>query len=225
MTLNISCRSLIKIELQIPRWRTKRPPCKGMAVSQAFMFHVKWYSLLHFALCQHLCWDFLFTYWLLVMLFPFQSIVPYATKCEAWGAKYKRYPAFSLALLVSSGLWCKNHRREINDVCYNPFFHPQSISKSIRQSISALKSIISNQSSLFFNKKGQRRRWRTAKCRHFVRHLGICYSIFVKFLQLMFGAITHNPVKKNEVSILINGSVTFNYSVSQLPFCPPSLNL
>ena len=31
--------------------------------------------------------------------------------------------------------------------------------------------------------------------------------------------------EKNEVSILINGWVTANYSVSQSPFCPPSWNL
>ena len=30
-----------------------------MAVSQAFMFHFKWYSLLHFAVCQFLCWALL----------------------------------------------------------------------------------------------------------------------------------------------------------------------
>ena len=30
--------------------------------------------------------------------------------------------------------------------------------------------------------------------------------------------------EKNEVSILINGWVTANYSVSQSPFCPPSWN-
>ena len=34
------------------KWR----PCKGMAVSQAFIFHFKWYSLLHFAVCQLQCW-------------------------------------------------------------------------------------------------------------------------------------------------------------------------
>ena len=58
--------------------------------------------------------------------------------------------------------------------------------------------------------------------RHFVRHLGICYRICVKLLQLMCAVITHNPVKKNDVSILINGWVTANYSVSRPPFCPPS---
>ena len=41
--------------------------------------------------------------------------------------------------------------------------------------------------------------------RHFVRHLGICYRICVKLLQLMSGVITQNSVKKNEVFILING--------------------
>ena len=60
MTPDISCRSLIQIGLQIPRWRTKWRPCKGMAVSQAFIFHFKWYSLLPFAICQLLGWAFLF---------------------------------------------------------------------------------------------------------------------------------------------------------------------
>ena len=31
-----------------------------MPVSQAFIFYFKWYSLLHFAVCQLLCWSFLF---------------------------------------------------------------------------------------------------------------------------------------------------------------------
>ena len=34
--------------------------CKAMAVSQAFIFYFKWYSILHFAVCQLLCWAFLF---------------------------------------------------------------------------------------------------------------------------------------------------------------------
>ena len=61
--------------------------------------------------------------------------------------------------------------------------------------------------------------------RHFVRHHGICYRICVKLLKLMCAVITHNSVKINEVSILINDRVTINYSVSQPPFCPPSWNL
>ena len=32
---------------------------KAMAVSQAFIFHFKCYSILHFAVCQFLCWAFL----------------------------------------------------------------------------------------------------------------------------------------------------------------------
>ena len=40
---------------------------------------------------------------------------------------------------------------------------------------------------------------------HFVRHLGICNPICVKLLQLMCAFIKYNSVKKNEVSILING--------------------
>ena len=63
MTLDISCRSLKEIGLEIPRWRTKCRPCKCMAVSQAFIFHFKWYSLLHFAVCQLLCWTFLLYFW------------------------------------------------------------------------------------------------------------------------------------------------------------------
>ena len=35
-------------------------PCKAMAVSQAFIFHFKCYSLLHFAVCQLIGWAFLF---------------------------------------------------------------------------------------------------------------------------------------------------------------------
>ena len=61
--------------------------------------------------------------------------------------------------------------------------------------------------------------------RHFVRHLGICNRICVKLLQLMSVVITHNSVKTNEVSILINGWVTANYSVSRPPFCSPSWHL
>ena len=33
--------------------------CKAMAVSQAFIFHFKCYSILHFAVYQLLCWAFL----------------------------------------------------------------------------------------------------------------------------------------------------------------------
>ena len=35
--------------------------CKGMAVSQAFIIHFKWYSLLHFVICKLLGWAFLFS--------------------------------------------------------------------------------------------------------------------------------------------------------------------
>ena len=59
MTPDISSRSLTQIGLQIPRWRTKQLPCKAMAVSQAFIFHFKCYSILHFAVCQLLRWHFL----------------------------------------------------------------------------------------------------------------------------------------------------------------------
>ena len=41
--------------------------------------------------------------------------------------------------------------------------------------------------------------------RHFVRYLGIFTLICVNLLQLMFGVITHNSVKKNEVSLLLHG--------------------
>ena len=33
--------------------------CKAMTVSQAFIFHFKCYIILHFAVCQLLCWAFL----------------------------------------------------------------------------------------------------------------------------------------------------------------------
>ena len=36
--------------------------CKAMAVSQAFIFQFKCYSILHFAVCQLLCWAYLFKY-------------------------------------------------------------------------------------------------------------------------------------------------------------------
>ena len=61
--------------------------------------------------------------------------------------------------------------------------------------------------------------------RHFIRHHGILNPICVKLLPLMCAVIMHNSVKKNEVSILINGWVTANYSVSRPPFCSPSWNL
>ena len=61
--------------------------------------------------------------------------------------------------------------------------------------------------------------------RHFVRYLGICYRICVKLLQLTCAVITHNSVKKNEVSVVIDGWVTAKYSVSLPPFYPPSWNL
>ena len=52
----------------------------------------------------------------------------------------------------------------------------------------------------------------------------ICNQICVKLLQLMCAVITHNSWK-NEVSVLINGWVIANYSVSRPPICPPSWNL
>ena len=58
--------------------------------------------------------------------------------------------------------------------------------------------------------------------RHLVRHLGICNRICV-ILKLISDVITHNYVEK-EVSILINGLVAANYSVSRPPLCPPSWN-
>ena len=68
ITPDISCRSLIQIELQMQRWRTKWRPCKGMAVSRALIFHFKCYSILHFAICQLLCWAFLLLSLLLLLL-------------------------------------------------------------------------------------------------------------------------------------------------------------
>ena len=56
--------------------------------------------------------------------------------------------------------------------------------------------------------------------RHFNRHLGICNRIYDKLLQRMSGIIAHSSVR-NEVSILINGWVTANYSISRPPFCSP----
>ena len=37
---------------------------------------------------------------------------------------------------------------------------------------------------------------------HFVRHHGICYSICDELLQLIFGVITHNSMKKMKASYL-----------------------
>ena len=51
--------------------------------------------------------------------------------------------------------------------------------------------------------------------RHVVLHIGICNRICVKLLQLMSDVIAHNSVKKNEVSILINGRVSAKYNVSR----------
>ena len=61
--------------------------------------------------------------------------------------------------------------------------------------------------------------------RHSVHHRGICNPISVKLLQLMSGVIMHNLLKKNEVSILINGWVIAKYSFSRPPFCLQSWNL
>ena len=76
--------------------------------------------------------------------------------------------------------------------------------------------------NFLWNKKGQHRRWHTAKCnklyqltwninardtaiplhgRHFVSHLGICSPICIKLLQLMSGIITYNLVKKRSLCI------------------------
>ena len=38
--------------------------------------------------------------------------------------------------------------------------------------------------------------------RHIVRHLGICYRICVKLLQLMCAVITHNSVTKRSLYII-----------------------
>ena len=59
---------------------------------------------------------------------------------------------------------------------------------------------------------------------HFCPPSFFCNPICINLLQLMSGVITHNSVK-NEVSILINGWVIANYSVSRPPFCLPSWNL
>ena len=37
--------------------------------------------------------------------------------------------------------------------------------------------------------------------RHFLRHLGISSRIYVKLLQLIFGVITHNSMKKRSLHI------------------------
>ena len=62
--------------------------------------------------------------------------------------------------------------------------------------------------------------------RKFVRHLGICNKICVKRLELMLGVITHNSVKKNEVSILMTELwpiIVFHgrHFVSHIGICNP----
>ena len=58
MTPDINYIRLIQIGLPIPRWRTKWRPCNGMTVSSVYI-SFKCYSLLHFAVCQLLCWALL----------------------------------------------------------------------------------------------------------------------------------------------------------------------
>ena len=62
MTPDASSRSLTQVRIQILRWRTKWRPCKDVAVSQAFRFHFKCYSIFHIAVCQLLCSAFLYIY-------------------------------------------------------------------------------------------------------------------------------------------------------------------
>ena len=76
MTSDISYRSLTQIRLQIPIWRTKWQLCKAIAVSPAFIFHLKCYSILHFALCQLLPLPFLLIYTILMPLFIFSALHP-----------------------------------------------------------------------------------------------------------------------------------------------------
>ena len=60
--------------------------CKAMAVSQAFIFHFKWYSILYFAVCQLLCWAFLF-YLITAGLCPDVGIWSvYQDKVKQWGS-------------------------------------------------------------------------------------------------------------------------------------------
>ena len=61
--------------------------------------------------------------------------------------------------------------------------------------------------------------------RHFVRHLGICISDMCQSSTTNVRCHCAQFSEKNEVSILINGWVTANYSVSRPSFCPPSWNL
>ena len=97
MTSDIGGRSLIQIGLQIPRWRTIWRQSKGMAVSQAFIFHFKWNRLLHVAVCQLLFWAFLLTITALTFCCYawFQSSFSKSNLCTLFYCEY----------LVNGGRW------------------------------------------------------------------------------------------------------------------------
>ena len=56
-----------------------------MAVSQVFIFHFKCYSVLHFAVCQLLCWAFLFSDYIFVNLLTWLYFLPPVSFQEAFG--------------------------------------------------------------------------------------------------------------------------------------------
>ena len=102
MTAHISCRSLTQIGLQIPKWRTKWRPCNGMDVSQAFIFHFKCYSILHFAVCQLLAWTFL------SVLCLHRCSCSFAGKIEMvkskWGLAFSAVITVFASLIMSASL-------------------------------------------------------------------------------------------------------------------------
>ena len=90
--------SLTKIGLQIPRWLTKWLPCKAMAVSQAFIFHFKCYSLLPFAVCQLLRW-------LSFLYFMFKiNVCNYCSRSLSFSKSYT-FGVYFVSILIFL-LWC-----------------------------------------------------------------------------------------------------------------------
>ena len=98
MTPDIRYRSLTQIGLQIRRWQIKGRPCKAMTVSQAFIFHFKCYSILHFAVCQLLCWAFL------LLILPMLCWLYWAVL--AWRVHVEQF-WHGVSMLSSSGMACQ----------------------------------------------------------------------------------------------------------------------
>ena len=117
----------------MPRWRTKWRPCKGTAISQAFIFHIKYYSILHFAVCQLLGW---------ALLFPFMTI---------------QHKIFNAMILVLCFCWWHGRGPSLNHVnAYFLFCCISSNSLNIsadRPSRYELWTLVRNQSTTAMMKK------------------------------------------------------------------------